>query len=101
MNDRSCLLRKRLSTVLSLVFAIAIVMGAGPGLYLVNPAPSDSAAHVTWLGLPILYAWIVFWFLVEAMVIVLAYLFLWDAAQESDVLPESQHRDGPHGNTNP
>jgi hypothetical protein len=69
--------RKRLRAVLIVVFAIAIVMGAGPGLYLVNPDPSDPGTNVTWLGVPIVYAWVILWFLVQACVVVVAYLFLW------------------------
>ena len=70
---------KRLGTILSLVFVVAVVMGAGPGLYLVNPDPSDPETKVAWLGVPIVYAWVTIWFLVQAGVVLLAYLFVWNA----------------------
>ena len=100
MNRRSRSLQRWLNTVLSLMFAVAIVMGAGPGLYLVNPDPSDPAASVTWLGLPILYAWIAFWFLVEALVILLAYFFLWDTTQP-DPARKSGSRETPDRKKSP
>ncbi len=76
--------RKRLTIVLSVVFALAIVMGAGPGMYLVNPDANDPGARFTFLSMPIIYAWISFWFLVQAGVVVVAYYGLWDTASDDD-----------------
>lgn len=76
--------RKRLTIVLSAIFALAIVMGAGPGMYLVNPDSDDPDATFTFLSMPIIYAWIAFWFLVQAGVVVVAYYGLWDTASGND-----------------
>ena len=67
--------RRKLTAILSGIFMFSIIMGPGPGLYLVNPDGAD--AGVSFLGAPILYAWAVFWFLVQAVVIVVAYFTLW------------------------
>jgi len=59
------------STVLTLGFAIAMLMGVGPGVLLVNRPE-------TFLGLPLLYAWGIFWYLVIGAIALLAYLFVWN-----------------------
>ena len=41
MDEQRKAKRKRLTIVLSLIFCLALVMGAGPGIYLINPDPSD------------------------------------------------------------
>jgi len=69
--------RRRLSWVLGIIFVIAMAMGAGPGVYLVNPDPSAPGPTPTILGMPILYAWGVGWFFVQAAVVIVAYLTLW------------------------
>jgi hypothetical protein len=70
--------RQKLSIVLSVIFVFALVMGAGPGIYLVNPDPADPAATLTiWGGIPVIYAWVTFWYLVEATVTATAYFCLW------------------------
>lgn len=69
--------RKRLAVALGAVFVLALVMGPGPGLYLVNPDPSDAGARFTFLGMPVVYVWAVFWFFVQAAVVVVAYLTVW------------------------
>ena len=52
------------------MFALALFMGPGPGMYLVNrPEPL--------LGLPAIYTWGLIWYVVEVGVVVLAYLFVW------------------------
>ena len=62
--------RKRLGLVLAAVFALSMIMGTGPGVLLVNtPKP--------WLGLPSVCTWGILWYLVQAAVAVVAYLFLW------------------------
>ena len=45
-------------------------MGTGPGTYLVK----DSGPI---LGMPALYAWAVFWFLVQAATVVTAFCTVW------------------------
>ena len=54
-----------------------MVMGPGPGLYLVNPDPGDLAGTFTLLGIPVIYLWALFWSLVQAIVVLVAYVFLW------------------------
>lgn len=67
--------RSRLAVLLSGIFLFALLMGPGPGVYLVNPDSGD--AGVTFLGAPVLYTWAVFWFMVQAAVIVVAYFTVW------------------------
>ena len=69
--------RRNYTLFLSLAFATAIVMGPGPGLYLVNPDPGDPQAVFTLAGVPVLYLWVLFWFAVQAAVVLLAYFLLW------------------------
>ena len=47
-------------------FAFAVLMGAGPGLLLVNPKPDSPQEAYFFLGMPVLYVWAVFWFFVQA-----------------------------------
>jgi len=67
--------RRKLAVILSGIFLFAMIMGPGPGVYLVNPDSGD--AGVTFLSAPVLYAWAVFWFMVQAAVIVVAYFTVW------------------------
>ncbi len=70
MSDTS---RKRLGWFLFALFALAMIMGPGPGATLdfVNqPEPS-------FFGLPRLYIWGIAWYFVQAFVVVTAYLFVW------------------------
>lgn len=60
-----------------MVFLLAMVMGTGPGIRLVNPDPTDPDALRTLFGVPILYLWGVLWYLVQAGVILIAYFLLW------------------------
>jgi hypothetical protein len=59
------------------VFALALIMGPGPGLYWINPDTSDPNAVFLILGMPIVYVWAVFWFFVQAGVVLTAYYTLW------------------------
>ena len=68
--------RLRLGRILAAVFALAMILGAGPGILLVNqPA--------TWFGLPRLYVWGMFWCAVEIVVVTAAYLFVWQTSDEA------------------
>jgi len=69
--------RSRLSIVLLLIFLLALFMGPGPGIYLVNPVPGEPATRRVVLGMPIVYVWAVFWFFVQLAVVVIAYFRLW------------------------
>ena len=68
----------KLGRILTCVFLIALVMGPGPGIYLVNPHPADPASAVSVLGVPILYVWSVFWLCVEISVVTTAYFKIWN-----------------------
>ena len=74
--------KRRLTVVLSVIFALALLMGPGPGLYLVNPDPSDPNAVFTVLGMPVVYVWAVLWFFVQAAVVIAAYWKLWGRDEE-------------------
>ena len=84
MSRRRGTKRRRLAVALGAIFLVAVVMGTGPGIYLVNPDPADPNAAFTFLGLPILYVWAVFWFFVQAAVVLVAYFTLWDGREHPD-----------------
>lgn len=68
--------RLKLGWLLAAIFALAMILGAGPGILFVNqPA--------TWFGLPRLYVWGIFWCAVEIAVVVAAYLFVWKTNDEA------------------
>lgn len=77
MNAETPRKRKRLAIVLGVIFALALLLGPGPGLYLVNPDPAGPHARFLFLGMPIVYVWAVFWFFVQAAVVLAAYFMLW------------------------
>ena len=70
------MLKTRLSKILASIFLFALIMGPGPGLYLVNPS-LDNPSSTTFLGMPVLFAWASFWFFVQAGVVLVAYRKLW------------------------
>jgi hypothetical protein len=59
-----------------------MIMGPGPGLYLVNPDRTDPDAVLTVAGVPVLYLWALAWFFVQATVVVAAYLLLWRSEEQ-------------------
>ncbi|MFV1966174.1 MAG: hypothetical protein ACC628_12185 [Pirellulaceae bacterium] len=69
------LTQKHLSWLLAATFALAMFMGAGPGIYLANEPQ-------TWFGFPRLYVWALFWCAVETTVILAAYAFVWRSPNE-------------------
>lgn len=71
--------RRRLGAALAVVFLVAMVMGSGPGLYLVNPDPADPQARFTLLGLPTIYAWGLLWYAVQLAAVLTAYFKVWTA----------------------
>ena len=71
MNPAS---EKRLLFVL---FLLAMIMGSGPGLYLVNPDISAPNPSFTTFGLPTIYVWGLFWYAVQLGVILRAYFYHW------------------------
>ena len=74
--------KRRLGLVLFLVFALAMVMGPGPGLHLVNPEPATTGEGLLFLGLPVIYAWGLFWYGVQAAVVLTACLTLWKPSED-------------------
>ncbi len=77
-NDR------KLAKILAVIFVVALVMGPGPGIRLIDPGPDHSGPTPTFLGLPAIYAWGLFWFLVEAAVVITAYRTIWRSEAEDD-----------------
>ena len=84
MTDTSESGDRRLSISLALLFIFAMIMGPGPGVYLVNPGADHQGPAPTLLGLPIVYAWAVIWFGVQAAVLVTAYFTLWSRSEEEE-----------------
>jgi hypothetical protein len=80
--------RTKLIVGLSTAFAVAALMGTGPGLFLINPDPADPDATFVVLGMPVMYVWVVLWFIIQASVVLLAYFLLWGR--------ETDDRPGPH-----
>lgn len=68
---------RTLKHIVIAVFLLAMVMGPGPGLRLINPDASDPNATFTFAGIPILYAWGLFWYFVQLVAIIIAYKKLW------------------------
>ena len=74
--------RPRLGLVLFLVFALAMVMGPGPGWRLINPEPTAARESLLILGVPVVYAWGLFWYGVQAAVVVSACLTIWKPSED-------------------
>ena len=70
-----------LGRILAAIFLLAIIMGPGPGLYLASPS-ADVEPTPMILGVPVLYAWVVFWFFVQAVVIIIASCKLWEPMED-------------------
>ena len=73
---------RRLGLMLFAVFALAMVMGPGPGLRLVNPEPAAAREGLRFLGLPVIYAWGLFWYGVQAAVVLTACLTIWKPSED-------------------
>lgn len=69
---------KRLKLWLTVCFTIAMLMGPGPGLYLVNPDATAGEASATMGNVPVLYLWALFWYGVQVTVLVFAYFLVWE-----------------------
>ena len=82
MFDNSETGNKRLSSILALVFVFAMIMGPGPGVYLVDPGPDHVGPAPTFLGLPVIYSWAILWFGVQSAVLVTAYLKVWSRNED-------------------
>ena len=88
MAEKDGFSRSGLAVVLTVVFFAALFMGAGPGLRLVNPNPDDPNATFVIFGLPIIYVWGVFWYGVQAAVVITAYFTVW--AKKNDLKKDGQ-----------
>lgn len=75
--------KRTLARWLTGVFLVALVMGPGPGIYLINPDPSSAVPSARVFGMPILYVWAVFWAAVMGTAVVLAYTKLWTAEMKA------------------
>ena len=75
--SRKSLARRRLSLWLGAVFALAMIMGPGPGIYLVNPNSADAESVTTVGSVPVLYLWALLWLAVQIVVLLIAYVRLW------------------------
>jgi len=60
--------------LLSIIFLLSLVLGPGPGATLIDGTRENPSI---WFGIPALYVWVVFWFLVMAGCIVTAALTIW------------------------
>ena len=72
-----------LKSTLAVLFVLALAMGTGPGLYLVNPDPSDGAAAPTVGGMPVLFVWAAAWLFVLIVIVLVAYFRLWNREEET------------------
>ena len=67
----------RLGWILAAIFAFAMIMGPGPGVYLVNPGPEEGQGATVFCNVPVIYLWTLFWCGVQVVVVLLAYTKLW------------------------
>jgi hypothetical protein len=74
--------RKQWSRWLTVAMVVAMIMGPGPGLRLVNPGLNDPIESYFFLGLPVIYAWGILWFVVQLVIVILAYIMVWSAEKE-------------------
>ena len=74
--------QRRFGLVLFVVFALAMVMGPGPGLRLINPEPTVARESLLILGVPVVYAWGLLWYGVQAAVVVSACLTIWKPSED-------------------
>ena len=72
-----------LAKILTAIFLLATFMGPGPGIYLVNPV-AGAESPATFLGIPVIYAWVAFWFFVQAGSVLIASKKLWKPHDEPD-----------------
>lgn len=67
----------RRGTILTTAMLVAVAMGPGVGLYLVNPDLDDPEPRVTVGGAPVLLVWALCWLAVQLTVVVIAYRTVW------------------------
>lgn len=59
------------------LFTLALLMGAGPGIHLINPSASAAAEEFFIFGMPKIYVWGVFWFAIQSTALIIAYAKVW------------------------
>lgn len=64
---------------LTALFALALLMGPGPGAMLID---GSADAPAIWFGVPALYLWTLLWFAVMAGCVVTAALTLWNTGDD-------------------
>ena len=69
--------RKKWAYISGILFSVAVIMGAGPGLILVNPSEGATREAFFFASMPIIYVWGVFWFAVQFIALLLAYRKVW------------------------
>lgn len=74
--------RKKLSVYLTLAMIFTMLMGPGPGLRLVNPDVNGPPEQFAFAGIPVIYLWGIFWFIVQVLIIITAYLTVWNEKSE-------------------
>lgn len=67
----------RRGCTLTLAMLVAIAMGPGVGLYLVNPDLDAPEPRVVVLGTPVLLLWALVWLAVQLTIVVIAYRTVW------------------------
>ncbi len=76
--------KRKLGAWLTVAMIVAMLMGPGPGLRLVNPDVADPGASYLFFGIPIIYAWGLFWFVVQVAIVVIAYYTVWKTDDAAD-----------------
>lgn len=75
--------RRRTGRILLGLFALAMIMGTGPGILLVNPDASSPEPVASVANIPVLYLWALFWYAIQIIVLFIAYFNIWEQPDES------------------
>ena len=59
-----------LGRLLLIIYAVSLLFSNGPGVLLIN-------RPVLLLGLPLIYIWAIFWWLVQMSIVLTAYFKVW------------------------
>ncbi|MCA8982666.1 MAG: hypothetical protein KDA76_02810 [Planctomycetaceae bacterium] len=77
--------RRFLCTLMSSLVVLSLVMSVGPGVLLVN-------RPTMFLGLPLVYAWGIGWYLMICLAAFVSYFWLWAAEIEGEQPGEQQSK---------
>ena len=85
----------KLEIILCLLFLGAMFMGTGPGLRIINPDPEDPKAIFSIWNLPKIYIWGLFWYIIQLILILVAYFKIWTSNNRCDdkTIPSSNRGD--------